>query len=904
MTSCPACRNSVPDGGRFCPACGSAVGTPTSLPTVADSGAASFARSYASDARRVATPDPGAQARFVPGALIAGRYRVVGLLGRGGMGEVYRADDLKLGQPVALKLLPDALARNPAALARFHNEVRVARQISHPNVCRVYDIAEAEGLHFISMEYVDGEDLASLLRRIGRLPEDRALVIARQICAGVAAAHDLGMIHRDLKPENVMIDGRGRVRLTDFGLTGFAEEITGRELASGTPAYMAPEQLERREVSVRSDVYALGLVLYEMFTGHQVFDGPTLADITRQHAAAVPKRPSLHVDTLDPAVERVILRCLEKEPANRPDSALAVSAALPGGDPLAEALAAGETPSPEMVAAAGGAAGIGPTAAGLLLAAAISLTALVAVVSDRVGLLHQVPLDRPPEAMVERARDALARLGVQGRPADSAHGLDLDRSVLDWLRAHDLGAARWAPLATGRTGAVTFWYRESPATLYPQGLLAEVTSADPNPFLLSGMATVCLDESGRLSYFHRVPPQVPAEVAAAETNWSAALELAGVDPARFRPTTPKWLPPTFADRAAAWEGTFADLPGIPVRVEAAAFRGQPVYFEVVWPWMRPARMPGQVDPTSRRVGITINIVLVFIGLVGATILARRNLRSGRGDRKGAWRLGAWSFALMLAIWLLEAHHQTRPELQWSLFIRGVSFALFIGGFVWVVYIGLEPVVRRVWPHTLISWSRLLAGRARDPMVGRDVLIGVVLAGLSGFLAVLMRELAGRMGSAPLPDAPSLDGVEGIGAFLAWLFANQINALLPAMMFLLLLVGLRGLLRSTAGAVIGSIALLGTILTAILLQDWPPPIAVLAGVIGATLTMTVLVRYGLLAMAVGQLIGRAVGTLPATIRVSDWYFAYYAAALAATVGLCLWAFSVARAPAKTERTSGG
>ena len=165
--------------------------------------------------------------RFAPGALFDARYRIIGLLGRGGMGEVYRADDMRLGQPVALKLLPEDLRHDPVRLAQFHNEVRTARQVSHPNVCRVYDIGEAEGALYLSMEYVDGEDLATSLRRIGRFPEDKAADIARQLCAGLAAAHQRGVIHRDLKPANVMLDGAGRVRVMDFGLAavGRVEDV-------------------------------------------------------------------------------------------------------------------------------------------------------------------------------------------------------------------------------------------------------------------------------------------------------------------------------------------------------------------------------------------------------------------------------------------------------------------------------------------------------------------------------------------------------------------------------------------------------------------------------------------------------------------------------------------------------
>src|SRR5688572_12432234 len=235
--------------------------------------------------------------RFQPGEVFQQRYRVIGLLGRGGMGEVYRADDLRLGQPVALKFLPATLKQDPQRLAQFHNEARTARQVSHPNVCRVYDIGEADGLLFLTMEYVDGEDLASPLRRIGRFPEDKAADIARQLCAGLAAAHQRGVVHRDLKPANVMLDADGRVRVMDFGLAtiGRVEDIR-----AGTPAYMAPEQLLGREVTARSDIFALGLVLYELFTGRRAFTATTVNELVTQHEGLSITKPSSLVTALDP----------------------------------------------------------------------------------------------------------------------------------------------------------------------------------------------------------------------------------------------------------------------------------------------------------------------------------------------------------------------------------------------------------------------------------------------------------------------------------------------------------------------------------------------------------------------------------------------------------------------------
>src|SRR5512134_2641931 len=258
MFSCPTCATPVDASEPACPACGSNLDIAES-PTGTAPHPASRTPSSGEKPR---TPSDGAGRssgeRFVPGSVLAGRYRIVGLLGRGGMGEVYRADDLKLEQPVALKFLPHGLDSDGERLARFYREVRVARQVSHAAVCRVYDVAEAEGHFFISMELVDGENLASLLRRIGRLQPDKALEIARQLCAGLAAAHERGVLHRDLKPANVMIDGTGKVRITDFGLAVLTQDGRVQDVRAGTPAYMAPEQLVSGEASVQSDVYSLG----------------------------------------------------------------------------------------------------------------------------------------------------------------------------------------------------------------------------------------------------------------------------------------------------------------------------------------------------------------------------------------------------------------------------------------------------------------------------------------------------------------------------------------------------------------------------------------------------------------------------------------------------------------------
>src|SRR6266545_6564112 len=598
---CSSCSAELPEASRFCPACGAPAGSLSQLPTglATPSVAEAALRRSASDSpvgRLGSSPslDGGG---FAPGTVLAQRYRIIGLVGHGGMGDVYRADDLKLGQPVALKFLPEKLASEPAWIERFYAEVRHARGVSHPNVCRVYDVGEIEGRHFLSMEYVDGEELASLLRRIGRLPPDKAVEIARELCAGLAAAHDKGVLHRDLKPGNVMIDGRGRAKITDFGLAVGVEDDKGGVEVSGTPAYMAPEQLAGKGASIQSDIYALGLVLYEIFTGRKVFEAATLADWRRKHSEDQPTSPSTVTPGLDPAVERVILRCLEKDPKARPRSVAAVAAALPGGNPLAAAIAAGETPSPEMVAAAGSDEGMKPAAAWAWLVSILAGMALVAWLSPRAYRHGHVPLEKPPEALAERSKEILRRLGYGDKPRDAAWGFSGNGAYRHWVEEHDQSKDRWKDMEDGRPAAIYFWYRQSAATLIPERFRGDdagyttVTETDPPP-TVAGMIGIELDPLGRLIRFEAVPSAAAAPTAADRPpEWEALFAEAGLERAAFAPAEPRWLPPFYADSRTAWAEGQPERPDRPLGVEAAAHGGRPVYFELVGPWSRPPRMP-------------------------------------------------------------------------------------------------------------------------------------------------------------------------------------------------------------------------------------------------------------------------------------------------------------------------
>jgi serine/threonine-protein kinase len=829
------------------------------------------------------------EGRFLPGRLLAGRYRIIALLGRGGMGEVYRADDLTLGQPVALKFLPEDASRDETLVERFRNEVRLSRRVSHPNVCRVYDVGEVDGHTFFTMEYVDGEDLASLLRRIGRLPADKALEIARQLCAGLAAAHAKGVLHRDLKPANIMLDGRGQVVMTDFGLAGLVDQIPGSDVRSGTPAYMAPEQLEGKEVNARSDIYSLGLVLYEIFTGKRAFSGESLPELLRVRSESTPSKPSSLVKDLDPAVERVILRCLEPDPANRMISALSVAAALPGGDPLAAALAAGETPSPQMVAAAGETTGLAPRTALLCLVAALIGLGLVTYLSVKTSGLEKIGLDQSPEVLTHKAKEMVGRLGYLDKPIDSVGDFSYDADYLNYLEKNEKPHPRWEEVIPGRPAPLQYLYRQSTkymvsAEFHDSLLTPGVVTDDDPPPILSGMINLALDPRGRLTFFQAIPPQVgEAGTHAAAFDWNVLFREAGLDATQFKATEPIWTSLATSDARAAWTGTW---PGSsrPLHVEAAAFQGKPVFFSLSGPWTRPERMrPDPPTTAGQRAGNWLLLAVVLSVVAGAALLARRNYVRGRGDRRGALRLAYVVFATLMVLWLCRAH--IVPTLDMILpFNLAVSTALFCSGLVWMLYLSLEPYVRRHWPQTLVSWSRLLIGQLRDPLVGRDVLFGVIL----GTVWIVIFHVRGllTMRNGASPQFYSTDYlVGGRQALGAWLLHIP-GAIQGTLLFFFLLFVLRVLLRKEWLAAIVFVALWVALKT--LGSDYPwieaPAWALLYGV-----AAFVVFRFGFVALAVGIFATDMLLNVPLTLDFSAWYFSSALLPLLSVVALAVWGF---------------
>ncbi|HTQ60972.1 MAG TPA: serine/threonine-protein kinase [Candidatus Solibacter sp.] len=820
------------------------------------------------------------------------------MAGRGGMGEVYRAEDLKLGQLVAIKFLPEAISQDAAALSRFHSEVRIARQVSHPNVCRVFDIGDADGVPFLSMEYVDGEDLASVVRRIGRLSPDKATEVARQICAGLAASHERGVIHRDLKPANVMLDGAGKIRITDFGLAGIAASIQGADIRAGTPAYMAPEQLAGKEVTAKSDIYSLGLILYEILTGKRAFEAATLPDLIKLREQGTITNPSTLVRDLDPLIERVILRCLENDPSKRPSSALQVAAALPGGDPLAAALAAGETPSPEMVAAAGVNEGMRPLLAiGLLVFLMAGLIASV-LIAQKTQIVNLLPLDDSPEVLAARAREIIGQLGITSSAVDSAYGFDLDPAYINYIQKHDRTPQRWSALAEDRPPTILFWYRQSSHVLSPKKFFGSGPgggSASPNdpPMNGTGMVLVLLDAKGRLLHLEYVPPQrdSPAKTAP-PMNWSALFSAAGFDPASFHTADPEWTPLAWGDSRAAWTGALPGRFHLPIRIEAASYRGQPVYFDLLYPWSVPDRDGVETATRAQYIAASVLLTIFLLISVFGVLVARWNLKHGRGDQRGAIRLGAFVFLTFLIMWALRAHH-VADFYEVFLVLMAVAWALLMTFFTVLLYVAIEPFVRRREPHILISWTRLLAGQLRDPLVGRDLLIGVAY-GVALVLVEtsdnLLLPLFGRL--PPAPGGVSTDALSGVREAISLLMFYVLNWTFYSLCIFFLLFLLQRLLRRTWIAAL-VIAAVGTLISLGNGSEHPVFSSVALVVLYVSFLL-VLKRVGLLALVVGLVVQNTLLIFPATTHLSRWYASPALAGLAAIVLLALYSFHTALA----------
>ena len=891
MVTCSSCGAELAPDSRFCARCGAAAGDPgpsprSSPPTV---GRTATSPSGPSSARL----DP-----FEPGTRLGTRYRVVAFLGAGGMGEVYRADDLELNQPVALKFLPGRITANTAELERLRKEVRTAREIAHPNVCRTYDIATVDGLVFLVMEYIGGEDLASVLRRLGRPSRDKAIEIARQLCLGLGAAHEKGIVHRDLKPANIMIDDRGRVRVTDFGLAGLAEELEQHAGASGTPAYMAPEQLAGGVASVHSDLYSLGLVLYEIFTGKRAYDPHGAAEIRKPPSGRAVRPPSTLAPDIDPAVERVIMRCLEPEPRSRPGSAYAVLGALPGGDPLAAALAAGETPSPELVANAGVSGGLRPGIAIACVLFAVASISWWAVSQEK----QQRGLNRSPAALAMRSEEVLAKAGIAKPPY--SYGGFIDNIVYFANRDRgDSGALAYSKTRPEASAGVLYWRRWSSEPL----LHPDLHNPSPNlfePLPGPGSVSTLMDVDGRLVNLFVMPEfasnpelrEVPEERTRVASDWPSFVEAAGYDASRMVRRPPDPFLPIQPDSVTAGsiEGPGTDLP---VTLQADWQRGDVIRFWLDAPWGT-SRDPFAFDASKARDKSERWLTLIFfafVPVVAAALFAVRNLRAGRGDRRGAMRL-----AVFVSLGYLFLHLVVLNVPQIGLFqafeimIRQapIGHALLHGVIVWLMYMALEPYLRRLWPRVLVPWARLVAGRIRDPIIGRDILAGFVFASVNAVTVLAARALSGPSAEPRRLTPELLDSLSGAGNVLAVVATYATGSSQIVMGFFTLLLISRIVLRSNRAAVVVTMILFGLLFVLQGRSEFGTVLAVATVAIGQVSFTILALRFGFLAAMTGGFVTQLVPLVPWTTDLSVWYADRMLIAIAILGVLLMYGFVIA------------
>ncbi|MGZ7066082.1 MAG: protein kinase domain-containing protein, partial [Candidatus Aminicenantales bacterium] len=302
---CPNCQAENPSDSKYCKECATALPHPAGIsgpPT-----------------RTVETP----REELTTGTLFASRYQIVEELGGGGMGKVYRALDTKVGEEIAVKIIKPEIAADKTTVERFKNELKIARKIVHKSVGRVYDLNEDKGTFYITMEYVRGEDLKAFIRSSGQMAVGTSLRVARQVAEGLAEAHKLGIIHRDLKPSNIMIDRDGNARIMDFGIARLvgARGMTGGNVMIGTPEYMSPEQVEGKEADPGTDLYSLGIVLFEMLTGRLPFEGETPLSVAVKQKSEPPPDPRKLNPQIPEDLGRIVLKCLEKAKDKRYRSA-------------------------------------------------------------------------------------------------------------------------------------------------------------------------------------------------------------------------------------------------------------------------------------------------------------------------------------------------------------------------------------------------------------------------------------------------------------------------------------------------------------------------------------------------------------------------------------------------------
>jgi serine/threonine-protein kinase len=497
-----------------------------------------------------------------------------------------------------------------------------------------------------------------------------------------------------------------------------------------------------------------------------------------------------------------------------------------------------------------------------------------------------VPLEKPPEFLQERAREILAAAGHGEKPTDSLFAFDADQEYLEDLGKRVEG---WDSLRSIPPSAVRFWYRQSRAELARSGAASIGDWITDPPNDQPGMARVGLDPDGRLVSFLVVPGERVGP--GPEPDWEPLLRATGIDPATVAPVVPEWAPPVYADRRAAWTASWPGKHGAPVRIEGAAAGGKPVALRVVLPWTRPSEQPATPLRFWSRASRVVEVGSYVVVIVAASIVALRNVRRGRGDRRGALRLALYIGAVRMA-WFLGAHHIASAGEQVT-FAAHLSYAMQRVGIVYVFYLALEPYARMLWPRMLTSWVRVLEGRFRDPLVGRDLLIGAsagAVVALNSGLASFVPAMLGDSSAIPGYTLWTFEALRGAPSAVVTLLAIHTQQLVEVIYPLTLLLLFRLLLRRTDLAVAA--------VTLVALVLFFPDSGSLPGyvvAVGTNLAIgwLVLFRCGLLAFATVFCVYATIDHTLLPLHPSSWYGGAALLALAFAAAPAAWGFWFSR-----------
>lgn len=813
--------------------------------------------------------------RFSPGDVLAGCFRIQKFLGGGGMGNVYRAHNMNLGIPVALKVPRSSHAGHAALETRLFGEGEKALGVAHPNVCRVHGVVKdhEHDVFLLSMELLEGQTLQQLLKDPSRdLSPNERVRLAHGICAGLAAIHDKDIVHRDLKPSNIMIDSEGLPKILDFGLAAKTGELTQPE--DGSYDYMAPELRNGGQPSKQSDLYALGLVLYQLFTGksldppgQRAVRGDLVTALTGGRIWMGPASP------VKPPLAQQLLRCLEENPEQRPGAVEDVVRALPPMSLIpTEVDRLLEEPPGDLRPRAAWAC-LGATCLGLLL---------VAWLSQYTQPAQAALAGEPPGELEIRAREILVQAGFDGAHKDRRFGFAYEPDPEHPVR---------------------FWYRQSPRRLGPWHKGSAFQRYDDPPLATPGEVGVHLDPEGRLVRLDAVPRETGVEGSGTDVTWSPLLRAAGLDLDRLEPAAPEWIPPVFADRRAAWVESRHEPSATPIRIEAAALRGRPVGFRAQSSGSAPVRTRATAEDAPRSawpVG-TLLYCLGFGGmLIGVSWLAWCRLREHVADRPAAFRLAVFVFAARLLVGLFGSAHRWNP-IELDLALAVLSRALLSATLVWVIYIGVEPWVRLYSPRRAASWVRLMYGKLPDRLVGRDLLVG----GLFGVALLLWARLyvliPSRLGmTPPRPDRVStLVGMLGqeeielqmlaLGSFPRALAATTyalVHGVGVAFLLVTALVLARWVLRNPWLSRTAGFLLYGAL---IFPGAGHPALDAVAALGTAALVFTVLFRFGFLATVTTMAFTWVLSSHPLTLDPTSWTFAGALVPLLLILGISVWGF---------------